>query len=180
MIPLPIKKEDFLQLGNITKIHSYKGEVIFLAAGEPKIEIEKQESVFVEINGQLVPFFIESCRQFGNDAAIIKFSDVNTEENARKFIGCGVFFPLCLLPREKSSRLSPVDIRGYKVIDDTYGEIGKITNVLDMPQQRILEISNGSKEILIPANEETVYKIDKKSKTVFIDAPNGLIDIYIK
>ena len=34
----------------------------------------------------------------------------------------------------------------------------------EMPQQLILQITNGKKEILIPANADIIYKIDKKNK----------------
>jgi len=71
------------------------------------------------------------------------------------------------------------ELIGFKVIDDVHGEIGEITNILEMPQQLIFEIHKVKKEILIPANENIIYKIDSNKKIVFINTPEGLIDIYL-
>ena len=35
------------------------------------------------------------------------------------------------------------------------------------------------KEILVPAIDEIFEKIDRENKTIYINAPDGLIDIYL-
>ncbi|NTW33067.1 MAG: 16S rRNA processing protein RimM [Bacteroidetes bacterium] len=173
-----MKKEDNFQLGYISKTHGYKGEVVFLTNPEIQIKYNKLESVLLEINGNLIPFFIDSISVLANNAVLVKFNDIDSEEKAKKLVKCNIFLPLQMLAKSKKPPQQS-DIIGYKVIDDNKGEIGVISNILDMPQQLILEIKNGPIEILIPANENIIYKIDKKNKTVFINAPEGLIDIYL-
>jgi len=174
-----MKKEDCCQLGYISKIHGYKGEVIILLQKEISVKLNKMESVFIEINGQLIPFFIDAINQTNNSAAILKLHDIESEVKAKQLIKCPVFIPLSTLPAQKNKKLRPSELIDFKVIDDVNGNIGKVFSILEMPQQLILEIHNGVKEILIPANEEIIYKIDKKNKTIFINAPEGLIDIYL-
>jgi len=174
-----MKKEDCFQLGHISKTHGYKGELIFLSNGENLINFTKQESVFIEINGQLIPFIIDSIYPSGTSTAIIRLHDINTEEKARALVKCGIFIPLSMLPKQKSQKTCMSELNGFRVIDDTHGEIGEVKNILEMCQQLLLEIKNNDKEILIPANEEIIYKIDKKNKTIYINAPEGLIDIYL-
>jgi len=110
----------------------------------------------------------------------VKFFDISNEVQSRTLLKKDVFMLLSLLPIKKSDNVSPASLKGFTVIDDTHGEIGVVTAVLEMPQQLILEINNGSKNILIPANEDIIHKIDKKRKTIFIDAPDGLIDLYLE
>jgi 16S rRNA processing protein RimM len=174
-----MKKEDLFQLGIISKIHGFKGEIIFLSNGKAQINLNKLESVFIEINGQLIPFFIETINPTGDSSAIIKLNGINSEANARQLVKCNVYIPNSVLPKQKEKKLNPSELVGYKVIDDAYGDIGEIISLMEMPQQIILEIKNGRKEILIPANKEIIYNIDKKNKTIFINAPIGLIDIYL-
>jgi 16S rRNA processing protein RimM len=38
----------------------------------------------------------------------------------------------------------------------------------------------GEKEILIPIIDSIIDKVDRDSKTIYITAPNGLIDIYLE
>jgi 16S rRNA processing protein RimM len=174
-----MKKEDCFHLGYISKIHGFKGEVIIISEEEIPLQLSETESVFIEINGQLIPFFFESVQQ-SNSSAIVKFFDISNEVQSRTLLKKDVFMLLSLLPIKKSDNVSPASLKGFTVIDDTHGEIGVVTAVLEMPQQLILEINNGSKNILIPANEDIIHKIDKKRKTIFIDAPDGLIDLYLE
>jgi len=174
-----MRREDCFELGFISKVHGYKGELFFIINEGIRIELNEMESLFIEINGQMIPFFIDACRETGNSAWKVKLHDVETEEKARQLVNCSIFLLLSMLPKKDKKKLEPFALNGYKVIDDVKGEIGSVAKVLEMPQQLILEIRFGSKEILIPANEEIIYKIDHKNKIIFLNSPEGLIDIYI-
>ena len=173
-----MKKEECFHLGYFSKIHGFKGELILLAREEISLNLKELESVFIDINGQLIPFFIEIISQSGT-TFIIKFLDIDNALKAQQYLKCNVFIPLSALPKPKKKEITFIDLVGFKVIDDTYGDIGEVSHVMEMPQQLILEIKKGTKEILIPANENIIHKIDKKKKTILIDAPDGLIDIYL-
>jgi 16S rRNA processing protein RimM len=173
-----MKKEECFHLGYFSKIHGFKGELILLAREEISLNLKELESVFIDINGQLIPFFIEIISQSGT-TFIIKFLDIDNALKAQQYLKCNVFIPLSALPKPKKKEITFIDLVGFKVIDDTYGDIGEVSHVMEMPQQLILEIKKGTIEILIPANENIIQKIDKKKKTILIDAPNGLIDIYL-
>ncbi|MGA9588941.1 MAG: 16S rRNA processing protein RimM, partial [Salegentibacter sp.] len=41
------------------------------------------------------------------------------------------------------------------------------------------EIKNGDKQILIPMNDEFIQKIDKTNKTIYLNTPEGLVDLYL-
>ena len=50
-------KDDCFRIGHIARIHGYKGELsIFLDVDHPD-EFENMESVFVEYDKKLIPFF---------------------------------------------------------------------------------------------------------------------------
>ena len=174
-----MRREDFFELGYISKAHGYKGEVYFLIKESLHFELTLMESVFIEINGQLIPFFIDDCRETGNSSWIVKLHDVDTEEKTKRLIKCTILLPSSHMPKQKKRNIQPEGLIGYTVVDDTKGDIGKVSKILEMPQQLILEIQYGSKEILIPANEQIIYKVDKKNKIIYLDAPEGLIDIYL-
>jgi len=57
-----MQKEDCYFLGKITRKHGLSGNLILkLDTDQPEI-YKKLESIFVEINGLLVPFFIEKIK----------------------------------------------------------------------------------------------------------------------
>ena len=71
------------------------------------------------------------------------------------------------------------DIVGYKLVDETYGEVGFISDVLEYPTQAVIQVMKDGKEILIPIHDDIIRKVDKKSKVLNVKAPEGLIDMYL-
>lgn len=78
-------------LGRITKISGFEGAVTVKLE---KIFIENipdMESVFLEIEGRPVPFFITDINYNGGDVLRLQFKDYESEAKIGGFIGCRVF-----------------------------------------------------------------------------------------
>ncbi|NJK85901.1 MAG: hypothetical protein HC906_07980 [Bacteroidales bacterium] len=58
------------------------------------------------------------------------------------------------------------------------GYIGVIKEFINMPQNPLFRIMKGKREMFIPVNEEFILGLDHHEKTVSIQMPEGLIDIY--
>jgi 16S rRNA processing protein RimM len=66
------------------------------------------------------------------------------------------------------------------VVDDVYGDIGTIQTIIEYPAQPLFQIINGDKEILVPVIDPVIKQVDRENKTIYITAPNGLIDLYLQ
>jgi 16S rRNA processing protein RimM len=175
-----MKQDELFQLGKIVRTFGTKGEVIFQIDNEILSRIKKLESVYLKINENLVPFFIELIQPKAKGQAMVKFLDVDSTEDASLLAGCDVFIPIAILPKQKGTQLFSIEIEGYTVVDANRGETGKVRTVLEMPQQALLAIDFNGKEILVPIVDEIVKKIDRKTKTIHIEAPEGLIELYLE
>ena len=71
------------------------------------------------------------------------------------------------------------EIEGYKVIDKTYGEVGNITEVINQAVQPLFAIQNGEKEVLIPIDDSIIDQLDRENKVLYLNCPEGLIEIYL-
>lgn len=163
--------------GKIVRTYGNSGALVIKQDSFSKAKLKNAEPVFVDISPTPVPFFIEQLLHQSNDLITLKFEFVNTPEQAARLCGLNV-----LIDRKEvvaSKEFQPNDIIGYSVIDAEHGDIGTISGLLEMPQQILFQIDNKGKEILIPANENFVKKIDHKNKKVEIAAPDGLIDLYL-
>lgn len=175
-----MKKEDCFHFGKIIKTHGFKGELIISAdTALPGIS-QKTELIFIEVDGLLVPFFFESVLQPGKNTVIIKLEDVNTPDASRRLCGCNAWLPKTLLTEKQKKNFELSGLSGYKIVDSVKGEIGTLVDIIEMPQQQLFLINFGSKEILIPVAEEIISRIDKRKKTIHINAPEGLIDLYLE
>ena len=174
-----MRKEECFYLGKIAKKFSFKGEVlIYLDTDEPKL-YENMESVFVEFNNNLVPFFIENSNLHKNDFLRVRFEDINNEEEADKILGLPVYLPLKMLPKLTGNKFYFHEVIGFKVEDKRLGIVGEIQSINDSSAQPLFEVLNGDVEILIPMIDHFLVKIDRDNKKVIMDLPEGLIEMYL-
>ena len=172
-------KQDCFYLGKIVSQFSFKGELLIkLDTDEPEAYTEL-ESVFVDINDNLVPFFIEKSSLHRSTLLRVRFEDVDTEAEADDLIKCDVYLPLTMLPELDGDKFYFHEIIGYTAVDVNYGNIGTIKGINDNSSQALFEIDNNGKEILIPVNDNFISKVDKKNKTILLETPPGLIDLYL-
>jgi 16S rRNA processing protein RimM len=174
-----VKKEDCFYLGKIVSKYSFKGEVLIkLDTDEPE-GYENMESVFVALGNQLVPFFITQCRLHKSNLLRVRFEDVNTETDADRIMGAELFLPLSLLPKLEGDRFYYHEIIGFAVIDKVHGPIGQVTAVNDTTSQALLEVEKDGKQLLIPITDKILTQVDREQKSLKVDCPDGLVDLYL-
>ena len=174
-----MRKEECFYLGKIAKKFSFKGEVlIYLDTDEPEL-YENMESVFVEFNNNLVPFFIENSSFHKNDFLRVKFEDVDDEAEADSIMGCEIYLPINMLPKLEGNKFYFHEVIGFEIEDKRVGVFGKIVSINDSTAQPLFEVINGNVEILIPMIDQFLVKIDRENKKVIMDLPEGLVEMYL-
>jgi 16S rRNA processing protein RimM len=63
--------------------------------------------------------------------------------------------------------------------DKELGILGVIEEIIEMPMQVLAKIVITGKEVLLPINDQSLVKVDKKQQIVHVDLPEGLLDIYL-
>jgi 16S rRNA processing protein RimM len=173
-------KEECYKLGSIARLHSFKGEVsIFLDVDNPQ-EYKDLESVFIEYDNKLVPFFIEHIFIRNNGFAVVKFEGLNSDKKATLFLKSGLYLPIETLPQLEGDEFYYFEIEGFTVIDSKYGQIGTVNKVIDLKGNPLIEIQRGEQEILLPKQDQFINEVDWDTETLFITAPDGLLDIYLE
>ncbi|WP_027880901.1 MULTISPECIES: ribosome maturation factor RimM [Mesoflavibacter] len=166
-------------VGKIVKKYSFKGELLIkLDTDEPE-QFENLESILINLRGNLVPFFIESSQLHKSELLRVKFEEVDTEDDADSLMKSELYLPLSFLPELEDDKFYYHEIIGFKVEDKNFGNVGIISGVNDSTAQALFEIDRNGTEILIPMNDEFISKVDKSNKTIFVETPEGLIDLYI-
>ena len=175
-----MEKADCFHLGYVAKLHGYKGEVsLFLDVTNPE-DYETLDAVFIEINGQLTPFFVTSFKLKNKGFAAVKFEGVVTENDARIILRKNLFLPAQILPKLSGKNFYDHEVEGFTVIDSLYGEVGILESIIDLQVNPLIQIMNGSKEVLVPLIDGLVEKVDRTKKTLHITAPAGLIELYLQ
>ena len=162
-------------LGRITKVSGYEGAVAVKLEKIFTENIPYMESVFLEMEGRPVPFFISDSEYSGADILKLEF-DSYTTEKIGEFIGCRVF----LTAEPKTGRKKKVSLSfiGYKVYIGENEFLGEITELIPINDQWLINVKSvEKKEILIPFHEDFIVKIDKRKKFIVMDLPDGLTGI---
>lgn len=173
-----MNKKDYIKTGTINKVNRKTGEIsVFF--DKKSVEINDDlKSVFIEIDGGLVPFFIEELRSLSNDSFRLTLEDYTSPDLAQRFVGCKVY-----LSKTDHLHSSPTDIIeaeaiiGFEVSDEVLGKIGVINDCIESPNQLLLQILSCEKEILIPLVEEFLIDLDQDKRTLLLKLPEGLLDI---
>ena len=141
---------------------------------------EQLDTLFLDINNSLIPYFIEKAQLHKSDLLRIKFEDVSTEGAAEELLKKEVYLPIDLLPKLEGNRFYYHEVIGFEVIDENFGPVGVISGINDTTAQALFEINREGTEVLIPLNDDIIRSVDRNEKTVTVHTPPGLIDLYLE
>ncbi|HLP11434.1 MAG TPA: ribosome maturation factor RimM [Flavobacteriales bacterium] len=166
-------------LGYVVKAIGLKGDCSIHLDVDDASRYKKLESVFIEINKQLVPFFIESIVLKPNNFAQVKFKSITTQMQAEQLAGNTLFLPLSLLPPLDENSFYFHELEGYTIHDALKGNIGVIREVTDYGSSMVASTLLHEKEILVPLQSHFVKKINRTDKILYTELPEGLVDMYL-
>jgi len=174
-----INKEDCFQIGVFTKTHGLNGELVLFVENDFPEKYE-EESIFVDIDGGLVPFFIEEegLNTRNHTSYRIKLEDIDSSEKAERFVNCPVYLSKDLFTEEDTMGLNMLE--GFILFDEEKGELGKIERIDDFSGNIVFTVFVNSNEVMIPLVEEQVLDIDYDKGTIKLQLPEGLLDVYLE
>lgn len=174
-----MRKEDCFYLGTIVGKYSFKGELLIkLDTDEPERYLER-ESIFVEHRKNLIPFFIEKSSLQKSNLLRVRFEDIKNEEEAEKLLKKDVFLPLSDLPELEDHQFYFHEVVGFTIVDKNFGQVGVLKAINDSTPQSLFEIDHNGTEVLVPLNDVFIQNVDKANKTILLDLPEGLIEMYL-
>lgn len=173
-----MKKEDCYFLGKITRKHGLQGNVILkLDTDQPEM-YNKMDSVFLEINGLLVPFFIDKQQWQKADTKIITFKN-SSEALVEQTIGKDVYLPLSTLPPLSGKKFYYHEVIGFQIKEEDDELCGTITSINDQTAQNYFILKFGEKDIIIPIIKDWILEVNREEKFIKMRLPEGLMDVFL-
>ena len=168
-----IKESDVFKIGRLGKAHGVKGEVTFMFDDDIFDRVDADYLV-LDIDGILVPFFMEEYRFRSDTVCLVKFKGVDTQQRAQELTGCDIFFPRAIA-EEGDEMPSLASLVGFEIVNASDGKtIGNIAAIDDSTANILFELEDG---MLIPANDELITDIDAEQRRIRMKIPEGLLDI---
>ena len=179
-----IKLEEVYKIGRLGKAHGVKGEVSFQFDDDIFDRVDADYLV-LDIDGILVPFFMEEYRFHNDSVCLVKFCDIDTQQRAQELTGCDVYFPRALA-EEADDEPSLASLVGFTIINACGGKnadhtvpdgfpVGTIAAIDDSTINILFELEDGT---LIPASDELIKDIDAEHRTITMNIPEGLLALH--
>ena len=168
-----MNKQDCFYLGKIVSKFSFKGEVL-LKLDSDEIDFKKLKTIFLEIDGAIVPYSIDNIKLHKSSLLRIRFENIDNEEKANKIIKIKTYLPIKDLPKLNGNKFYYHEITNFMVLDLTLGEIGKVLKVNDQTSQPIIVVINNNSEIMTPLVDDFLIDINRDKKTLTFNLPEGL------
>ena len=171
-----IRDSEVFKIGKLIKPHGIKGEISFAFENDIFDRVDCPYLI-CRIDGIFVPFFVDEYRFKGSETALITFEGVDSEEKAMLMSGLEVFFPRKYFEEESDDDIdySWNFFIGFSVVDKVAGNLGTIEEIDDKTINTLFLVKNDDEDLIIPATEDFVEKIDAKKRILYLNLPEGLI-----
>ena len=168
--------KDYYKAGFIMKPHGLKGEVTISLDPDSPADWTELETVFIDKNGTLVPYFVESVSA-KSGKAFVKLEDVSTPEQAALLKNQSVFLPRDTRPKPVAGDFYDDEIIGFTVTDDSIGVLGRVKAIERAGMNRFVIVDYKQKEIMIPVQSPLLKRINRSKRKIMVSLPEGFLDI---
>ncbi len=166
-----------VKAGKISKPYGLQGDVHIILIPAVAQELKSGNPLFIDLDGQRVPFFMETVDLVSEDQAIVKVEFVNSIEEARKVSGHEVYLDIQDASRTVEQTKDPIEMIGYIVFDQSLGEVGKLAELIPSEMNPVWLIDSAGRDIMIPATKDFIQKVDHKNKVLYLDLPEGIMEL---
>ena len=167
-----MQQKTLIEIGQVVRPRGLKGEVKVLAYSDSPDRFLELEYVYLRDHAGLRKLKIQSA---GNDGvhAFVRLDGIDTQQRARELVGRELFIEDSQMRPLDEGEFYQRDLLGCRVEDPTGKRIGKVSDLMEVPQGLLLVIDPG--EGLIPFQPEFVTRVDPGQKLIQVDLPPGLI-----
>lgn len=162
--------DDLIVIGKIGKPHGIKGAVsVHLTAD---IQWNDTEYLFIEIQNEPVPFFIETLDVLSKKI-VVKLKGISSWEDAKKLTHLNIWLPKKIIIKNEWEQWI-----GFKVLDTTKNNqwIGTVENFLQNNGLIWMEIQrpNCHETFLLPYHSHFIERISESEKIIYYKSVEGM------
>ena len=177
-----------LQVAQVLKSNGTDGELVLGFREIAPEDINLQEPVFIIFDGLPVPFYIESFQKRGNTKALVRLTDICSQEDVEEIAGKAVYIEEDGIPEMSLEEDGFAALVGWVLltpagIPDQVGddeemelyEVGEITDFIDIPNNPCIEVETENGAVMIPLHEDLIISVDPENRELIMEVPDGLL-----
>jgi len=168
-------EDSLVWVGRIVKTRGIRGEVKISSPGGGIAAFSGGKTVYLE-NRQGVKsgFTVHSSRLQGN-FVILSLREIKRVEEAAEWVGGSVYVPEENLEALPPDEFYAYQLRGLTVKTEGGALLGILEEILPTGSNDVFVVRKDGREVLIPATDEVVVRVDLREKIMVIHPLEGLL-----
>jgi len=167
-------KKDLLKIGKITKPIGLRGRLKVVSYIESPQILDSMQDIYIKCSGRNPVNYGVRYVSYTRKSISLELEGVHDADTARSLHGCEVFVPADRLEKLPEGEYYWRDIIGLTVFTNDGRELGKIDQIFEAGSNDVYVCTGGEREILIPAIEDVIIKIDIDRGIMIVDLLEGL------
>jgi len=169
--------EKLYRVGTIVNTHGIKGEVRVIPITDfPEDRFKAGAKLVLKNKTTTEEFTVESSRPH-KSFILIKFKGYDNINDVEKYVKSELFADGEEVSGLNEGEFLYKQIIGLKVVDKDLGEVGKVTEILELGSNDVWVVKGPKyKEILLPYIDDVIKDVDLDNQVVNVEIPDGLID----
>lgn len=166
--------DDMLQVGAITSTHGLQGEVkVFPTTDDPGRYNDLKE-VWLDTGKEKKKLEVERVRYF-KQFVIVKFKGIDRIEDVERYVKKSLYVTRDHAVKLKKDEYFIADLIGLKVTDEDGNSLGTLSDVLSTGANDVYVVTEGEKEILIPAIKQCILQVNVEEGFMKVHLLEGLL-----
>ena len=167
---------NYVNIGKLVATFGVQGEMILKHNLGKKTGLKGMTVFFLEdLPGSFLPYFPLQLKIKNETEIFILIDGIDSKEKASAFLQQRVWVTDDV-GKKFAAATAPISLLGF-IASDNGNDLGEVLEVIEQPHQLMCRIQYGENDqILIPINEQSLVKVDKKNKKLVLDLPDGLIE----
>ena len=167
----------YYKIGKFVAVHGLNGELVLEHSLGKKTSLKGLSCLYLEeLKQSFLPYFIETTKIKSESEILIKLEGFHSREAAKRFSSKEVWMEAADFDKY-AGKSAPISLLGFHIIHEEE-DLGEILEVIEQPHQILCTILYKEKEVYIPLHEASLLKTDRKNRKVFVELPDGLLEIY--
>jgi len=165
---------DILEIGKVKKAAGLKGRFLVSRYLESPEVLNYIEKVRIERQDGRASWHAVRHVQLSKKAISLEVEGILNRQEAEDLIGNQVCIPADLLEELPEGEYYWMDLVGMRIFSENKNRLGTIERVFRTGSNDVFVCSGGTREILLPAIEEVIRKVDIPGKTMIVNLLEGL------
>ena len=168
-------EDSLLLIGRVVKTQGTRGQIRVLSFAEGTTTFSRGRKVYLKNpRGGMRSFTIDDSRPH-RSLAILGLQGVKRVEEAEELVGCSVYVSKESLGALPADEFYWHQLIGLRVKTDGGTLLGTVKSIFPTGSNDVFVVQGGPQEVLIPATDEVVTRVDLKGGVIIIKPLEGLL-----